>query len=57
MEPSIPMGQNTAYFGASLVAQWLRLQAPHTGALSSVPGQGTGSSLSQLKDPTHFSEE
>ena len=52
MEPSIPMGQDTAYFGASLVAQWLRLQAPHTGGLSSIRGQGTGSSKPQLKDPT-----
>ena len=57
MEPSIPMGQDTAYFGASLVAQRLRLQAPHTGGLSSIRGQGTGSSKPQLKDPTHCSEE
>ena len=35
----------------SLVAQWLRLQAPNSGGLGSIPGQGTRSHLSKLKIP------
>ena len=27
--------------GTSLVVQWLRLHAPNTGGLGSIPGQGT----------------
>ena len=32
----------------SLVVQWLRLQAPNTGTLSSIPGEGTRSQMMQL---------
>ena len=35
----------------SLVAQWLRLQAPNAGGLDSIPGQGTRSHEPQLKVP------
>ena len=35
----------------SLVVQWLRLRAPNAGPLGSIPGQGTGSYVPQLKDP------
>ena len=36
---------------ASLVVQWLRLHAPNAGGLDSIPGQGTGSYMLQLKIP------
>ena len=36
------------YIGTSLVVQWLRLCAPNTGDLGSIPGQGTRSHMSQL---------
>ena len=35
--------------GTFLVVQWLRLQAPNAGGLSSVPGQGTRSLMLQLR--------
>ena len=35
------------YIGSSLVVQWLRLCAPNTGALGSIPSQGTRSHMSQ----------
>ena len=37
--------------GTSLVVQWLRLCAPNAGGPGSIPGQGTGSCMQQLKDP------
>ncbi|TEA38685.1 hypothetical protein DBR06_SOUSAS610021, partial [Sousa chinensis] len=33
----------------SLVVQWLRLRAPNSGGLDSIPGQGTGSHMLQLR--------
>ena len=33
----------------SLVVQWLRLHAPNSGDLGSIPGQGTRSHMQQLK--------
>ena len=36
---------------ASLVVQWLRLGAPNSGDLGSVPGQGTRSHMPQLRVP------
>ena len=38
--------------GMSLVVQWLRLHAPNSGDLGSIPGQGTRSQRSQLKIPS-----
>ena len=38
--------------GASLVVQWLRLQAPNAGGLSLIPGQRTRSHLLQLRSST-----
>ena len=35
------------HLGTSLVVQWLRLQAPNTEGLRSVPGQGTRSFMAQ----------
>ena len=35
--------------GASLVVQWLRLQAPSAGVLASIPGCRTGSHMLQLR--------
>ena len=35
--------------GTSIVVLWLRLQAPSAGGLGSIPGQGTGSHMPQLK--------
>ena len=35
--------------GTSLVVQWLRLRAPNAGGWGSIPGQGTGSHMPQLK--------
>ena len=35
------------HLGTSLVVQWLRLLAPNAGSLSSIPGQGTRSHISQ----------
>ena len=35
--------------GTSLVVQWLRLCAPVSGGLGSIPGQGTRSHVLQLK--------
>ena len=36
-------------FGTSLVVEWLRLCAPNSGGLGSIPGQGTTSHTLQLK--------
>ena len=35
-------------YGTSLVVQWLRLGAPNSGGLGSIPGQGTRSHMPQL---------
>ena len=35
--------------GTSLVVQWLRLHAPNTGGLGSIPSQGTRFHMLQLK--------
>ena len=35
--------------GTPLVVQWLRLCAPNAGGPGSIPGQGTGSHMTQLK--------
>ena len=35
--------------GTSLVVQWLRLCAPNAGGLGTIPGQGTGSHMQQLR--------
>ena len=37
--------------GTSLVVQWLRLQGPNAGGPGSIPGEGTRSHTSRLKDP------
>ena len=37
------------HLGTSLVAQWLRLWAPNAEGLGSIPGQGTGSHMPQLR--------
>ena len=34
-----------------MVVQWLRLLAPSAGGPGSIPGQGTGSHMPQLKVP------
>ena len=39
--------------GASLVVQWLRLQAPNAGGQASVPGQGTGSYVHAALKSSH----
>ena len=36
--------------GTSLVVQWLRLQGPNAGGPGSIPGKGTRSHMSRLKD-------
>ena len=36
--------------GTSLVVQWLSLQAPNAGGLSSTPGLGHGSHMTHLKN-------
>ena len=36
-------------FGTSLVVQWLRLCAPNSGGLGSIPGQGARSHMQQLR--------
>ena len=41
--------QNRFRLGTSLVIQWLRLHAPSAEGLGSIPGQGTRSSMLQLK--------
>ena len=33
----------------SLVVQWLRVRAPSAGGLRSIPGQGTGSHMPQIR--------
>ncbi|TEA34510.1 hypothetical protein DBR06_SOUSAS10710064, partial [Sousa chinensis] len=33
----------------SLIVQWLRLCSPNAGGLGSIPGQGTGSHMPQLR--------
>ena len=38
-------------WGTSLVVQWLGLRAPNAGVLGSIPGQGTGTHMPQLKTP------
>ena len=38
-----------SYTGNSLVVQWLRLCAPYTRGLGSIPGQGTSSHMPQLR--------
>ena len=35
--------------GTPLVAQWLRLRAPNAGGPGSIPGQGNGSHMLQLR--------
>ena len=37
--------------GTSLVVQWLRLHAPNAGGPGSIPSQGTGSHMLQLRIP------
>ena len=37
----------------SLVAQWLRLQAPNAGGLGSIPGQGTRSHMRAATKSSH----
>ena len=37
---------------ASPVVHWLRLCAPSSGGLGSIPGQGTGSHMLQLRPST-----
>ena len=37
--------------GTALVVQWLRLHIPNGGDPGSIPGQGTGSHMLQLKIP------
>ncbi|TEA35757.1 hypothetical protein DBR06_SOUSAS1110115, partial [Sousa chinensis] len=32
-----------------MVVQWLRLRAPNTGGMGSIPGQGTRSHMPQLR--------
>ena len=39
------------FLGTSLVVQWLRFHAPSAGSPGSIPGQGTGSHMPQLKIP------
>ena len=39
--------------GASLVVQWLRLQAPDAGGQASIPGQGTGSHVHAAPKSSH----
>ena len=41
----------------SLVVQWLRLHAPNAGGMGSIPHQGTGSHMSQLKDPEYRNKD
>ena len=41
----------TTTHGNSLMAQWLRIWAPNAGGLRLIPGQGTRSSMPQLKIP------
>ena len=36
-------------YGTSLAIQWLRLHAPNSGSLDSIPCQGTRSPMPQLK--------
>jgi len=40
--------------GTSLVVQWLRLHAPNTGGLGSIPHQGTRSHVPQLRVTKEF---
>ena len=42
-------GETKKRSGASLLIQWLRLHAPNTGAPGSIPDQGTGSHMLQLR--------
>ena len=39
----------TKIAGTSLVVQWLRLCTPNAGSPGSIPGQGTGSHVPQLR--------
>ena len=41
----------TTTHGNSLMAQWLRIWAPNAGGPHLIPGQGTRSSMPQLKIP------
>ena len=41
------------YEGTSLVAQWLRLQAPNAGGPGSIPGQGTRSHMHAATKSSH----
>ena len=43
--------KNNRTSGTSLVVQGLRLHIPNAGGLDSIPGQGTGSHMPQLKIP------
>ena len=38
--------------GTSLAVQWLRFCTPNAGGLGSIPGQGTGFHIPQLKIPS-----
>ena len=55
LEKGLGARQRTWYVkrmrGTPLVVQQLRLHAPKAGALGSIPGQGTGPLLPQMKDP------
>ena len=44
-----PKGKNKEDTGTSLVVQWLRLHIYNAGDLGSIPGQGTGSHMPQLR--------
>ncbi|TEA23250.1 hypothetical protein DBR06_SOUSAS5510065, partial [Sousa chinensis] len=41
----------------SLVVQWLGLHAPNAGGWGSIPGQGNGSHMPQLKVPSAANED
>ena len=53
----IELPYNPKIPGTSLVVQWLRLRAPNAGGPGSIPGQGTTSCMSQLKDPASLNED
>ena len=43
--------------GIALVVQWLRLHAPNAGGMGSIPCQGIGSHMPQLKDPEYCNKD
>ena len=45
------MQESRVGLGTSLVVQWLRLHAPKSGRLDSIPGQGTRSHMLPLEEP------